>query len=169
MLNYMASWLTRSDAENTLEATNAVSIASIMLLLGDPKEAESRAKGWLPRHNSPVPSGAASNSRSAIAQLKFVAGEIGEQDLLAVAASSQIDAECRPLVDWCQALGIRETQGGEGVISEGWRVSRVLVHDLPDGHGPLGPDAGSDLARLDRKPPLARQRCRSQSLWQDRR
>ncbi len=41
--------------------TNAVSIASIMLLLGDPKEAESRAKGWLPRHNSPVPSGAASN------------------------------------------------------------------------------------------------------------
>jgi hypothetical protein len=71
--------------------TNAVSIASIMFLLGDPQKAESRAKGWLPRHNSPVPSGAVSNwGDFGVSQLKFVAGEIDEKDLLAAAAWSKL-------------------------------------------------------------------------------
>ncbi len=71
--------------------TNAASIASIMLLLGDPQKAESRAKGWLPRHGSPVAAGAVSNwGDFGVSQLQFVAGEIGEQDLLAVAAWSKL-------------------------------------------------------------------------------
>ena len=71
--------------------TNAVSIASIMLLLGNPQEAELRARGWLPRQPSAVPAVVASNwGDFGIAQLKFVAGEIDEQDLLEAAAWSKL-------------------------------------------------------------------------------